>query len=393
MGTGWGTEGARCFGRSYRNLGGFPKAANRLNPDHGETFDWNLSGPVSHSNIGDHSSLCHSVICPRRQAGPVVAPLRRKAGSRVIAERRQIHMVCMGHGSPTVVMTAGLGDWSATWNKVQPVLATRVRVCAWDRAGFGFSGPSPDQQTIDQTTTDLEQALKSAGIGGPYVLVGHSSGAYETLRFKDRHPTDVVGMVLVDPAYPDQAAISARDTPAFAASTRRWDDGGAAAAGRCAARLRSGELKEGGIDPDGCLAIPAEYPDLLKKRSLRLYANPEMWTTSASLFATFATSSHLAVKENRAYGYMPLVVLTAGMPLEVPDASPALKAELPTVQAEWQQQHDRLAALSSRGANRRVEGTQHAIQQMKPLAVIKAVEDVISQRSKTAPWKGGLRQN
>jgi len=295
---------------------------------------------------------------------------------------RKIHMVCMGSGSPTVVMTAGLGDWSITWSKVQPTLARQVRVCAWDRAGFGFSGPSPDPQTADRTTTDLELALSAAKIHGPYILVGHSSGSYETLLFKDRHSADVVGMVLVDPAYPDQAAVSARDTPLFAANTKAWDESGVAISMRCAKLLKSGVLKVGGADPDGCLSIPPEYPDLLKKRSLRLYTNPEMMTTAASLFATFAVSSHLVVKKDRSFGAMPLRVLTADTLLSAPGASAALEAEMPMVRTEWQHQHDQLAALSSRGVNVRVEGTQHGIQQMQPQAVIKAIEEVIAQTRK-----------
>jgi len=237
---------------------------------------------------------------------------------------REIHMVCMGHGSPTVVMTAGLGDWSVTWNKVQPTIARRVRVCAWDRAGFGFSGPSSERQTVDRTTTDLEWALGAAKIPGPYILVGHSSGSYETLLFKDRHPTEVIGMVLVDPAYPDQAAISTRTTPLVAASTKAWDEGGAAISLRCATLLESGALKVGGADPDGCLSIPPEYPDALRERSLRLYTNPNMLKTAASLFATFADSSRLVVNKDRAYGAMPLRVLTADTLLAAPNASAAL---------------------------------------------------------------------
>lgn len=292
---------------------------------------------------------------------------------------REIHVVCMGHGSPTVVMTAGLGEWSITWNKVQPTIARQVRVCAWDRAGFGFSGPSSERQTVDRTTTDLERALDAAKIYGPYILVGHSSGSYETLLFKDRHPAEVIGMVLIDPAYPDQAALSARDTPLLAASTRAWDEGGAAISIRCAALLESGALTVGGDDPDGCLSIPPEYPDALRERSLKLYTNPEMSKTASSLFATFAESSRLVVKKDRAYAAMPLRVLTADTLLAAPNASTAVKAEMPKVREEWQHQHDQLAALSSRGVNIRVAGTEHAIQQMKPQAVIDAVDEVVRQ--------------
>jgi pimeloyl-ACP methyl ester carboxylesterase len=108
---------------------------------------------------------------------------------------------------------------------VQPAIAETTRACAWDRAGFGFSDPSPERQTVDHTTNDLEQALVKGGIHGPYIVVGHSLGGYESLLFADRHPREVVRMVLVDPAYPDQAAINSRIAPEFAAFQNRWSQG------------------------------------------------------------------------------------------------------------------------------------------------------------------------
>ncbi|MEP7005090.1 MAG: alpha/beta hydrolase [Sphingomonas bacterium] len=326
-----------------------------------------------------------------QQAKPdlTLLPYRDKPDIVSLPGGRQLHMVCIGHGSPTVVMTAGLGDWSITWNKVQPIIARKTRVCAWDRAGFGFSGPSPEPQTVDRTTTDLENALKAGGIRGPYVMVGHSLGGYETLIFKDRHPTDVVGMVLVDPAYPDQASVNARIAPEFAASQKSWDDGGAAVARRGESRLKSGELKVGGLDPDGCLALPPDFPRALRERSERLYVNSEMWATAASLFGNFEADSRISINAERNFGDMPLIVLTAGSPLQAPPgATPSLKSEIPAVQAEWQRQHDRLASLSIRGSNRRVEGSQHGIQQMKPQAVIDAIEEVLGQATAKGNQRG-----
>ena len=40
-----------------------------------------------------------------------------------LSDGRQIHMVCMGSGSPTVILSAGLGEWSANWVGIQSELA------------------------------------------------------------------------------------------------------------------------------------------------------------------------------------------------------------------------------------------------------------------------------
>jgi pimeloyl-ACP methyl ester carboxylesterase len=101
---------------------------------------------------------------------------------------------------------------------------SETRVCAWDRAGAGFSSPSPETQDIVHTTEDLEQALQKAGIRGPYVMVGHSLGAFESLRFTDRNRQSVVGMVLVDPDIPDRGTLDERLAPQFAAVSAALQD-------------------------------------------------------------------------------------------------------------------------------------------------------------------------
>ena len=105
-----------------------------------------------------------------------------------MGEGRTINLICLGNGSPTVVLTAGLGSWSVVWRWVQPPLARGTRVCAWDPAGFGFSSPSSEPQDAVHLTEDLEQTLKDADVAGPYLMVGHSAGAFVALRFADRHP-------------------------------------------------------------------------------------------------------------------------------------------------------------------------------------------------------------
>ena len=90
-----------------------------------------------------------------------------------MAAGRSIHVICMGQGSPTVILSAGAAGWSADWRLVQPVIARQTKVCAWDRAGNGFSGASAEPQDVAHTEADLERALKGAGLAGPFVMVAH----------------------------------------------------------------------------------------------------------------------------------------------------------------------------------------------------------------------------
>ena len=41
---------------------------------------------------------------------------------------RRIHVVCLGEAAPTVILTAGLGDWGATWRAVQGAVAAQKAI-------------------------------------------------------------------------------------------------------------------------------------------------------------------------------------------------------------------------------------------------------------------------
>jgi pimeloyl-ACP methyl ester carboxylesterase len=303
-----------------------------------------------------------------------------------IPNGQTIHIKCMGAGSPTVILSAGLGDWSAAWRKVQPQIAKTTRVCAWDRPGYGFSSGTTQPQTVANTTAALVAALKVAHVRGPYVAVGHSLGGYETLLFKDQNPRAVVGMVLVDPSIPDQHSRLAKLAPAFTATLDHFMAGNVAVYDRCLAGLKSGKLKLGSPDPDGCLSYPPDYPPELTKALATRDTNPLRFTASRSLTENFEADAELVVRAHRNYGDMPLIVLTATKDQKLPPNVPAPSEDQMTAfHAEWQRGHDQIAALSSRGVNRRVPNSTHYIQYDQPEAVIDAVNEVVRMaRSKAS---------
>ena len=45
-----------------------------------------------------------------------------------IGPGRRINLVCMGQGSPTVILSDGGASWSLQWFKVQPVIARKVTI-------------------------------------------------------------------------------------------------------------------------------------------------------------------------------------------------------------------------------------------------------------------------
>ncbi len=302
------------------------------------------------------------------------------ADSVRLPDGRTLHMVCMGQGSPVVILTAGSSGWSENWSQIQPAVAAKTRVCAWDRAGFGLSPGVGKPQTIDQTTTDLETALKAGRIGGPYVAVGVSFGGFESLLLADREPSKVVGMVLVDPSFPDQNERLKRAAPVLTAWDSTHPPPFIAILQTCAADLRSGTLRHGGPDPQGCLHPhwPPNYPPELRAALDKAMAEAAPGTIAANLEGSqMALNSEIAIKPDRNYGDMPLIVLTAGVVQGRPDIPADLKAQVPLVQAEWRRAHEDLAALSTRGVDRVVPDSSHA--GIPSAVIIETIEEVVDQ--------------
>src|SRR4029079_11482376 len=66
---------------------------------------------------------------------------------------------------------------------------------------------------------DLHTLLERAGVPGPYILVGHSSGGPYVRVFAARYPDEIAGMVLLD-AQPPDAFTALPAYPGFYATFR-----------------------------------------------------------------------------------------------------------------------------------------------------------------------------
>jgi pimeloyl-ACP methyl ester carboxylesterase len=113
----------------------------------------------------------------------------------------QMHMVCMGQskpGEPTVILQAGGANESLWWVRVQTQLADHLRVCAYDRAGLGWSEPADTPRDPSTIVDELHELLAVAGIQPSYIMAGHSFGAVLTRVYAAHYPTEVAGIALVD---------------------------------------------------------------------------------------------------------------------------------------------------------------------------------------------------
>lgn len=131
-------------------------------------------------------------------------PLGEAPGRLVDIGGRRLHLYCLGRGEPTVIIDTGLGATALEWEGVMRRVGGPARICAYDRAGYGWSDPGPYPRTSSRHADDLYLLLSAADLPGPFVLVGHSYGGYTVQVFARRYPFLVAGLVLVDASHPQQ---------------------------------------------------------------------------------------------------------------------------------------------------------------------------------------------
>lgn len=119
---------------------------------------------------------------------------------RVKVADGEMALFVSGSGTPAIIFEAGTGGDHRTWKDVQPTLGKLTRTVSYDRLGLGSSSASKRFRSASNYVEELREGLRNAGITPPYVLVGHSLGGALVRLYASRYPSEVVGLVLVDPA-------------------------------------------------------------------------------------------------------------------------------------------------------------------------------------------------
>src|SRR4051812_2047135 len=108
-----------------------------------------------------------------------------------------------GEGGPAVVFLPGAGLVGLDFLNVQALVAEFTTSVLYDRGGTGWSEPVALPRTAAEVAEELRGLLSAAGVAGPYVLVGHSIGAFYARRYAQLFPDEVAGLVLLDPGHED----------------------------------------------------------------------------------------------------------------------------------------------------------------------------------------------
>ena len=298
------------------------------------------------------SAGCGSAPAVDAATGPYARPGRLVE----LEDGRRINLRCVGRGAPTVILESGFGAGSAAWGKVQPKLADVTRVCAYDRAGYGFSDPGPLPRDGPAIARDLDAALTRAGIEGPFVVVGHSAGGLYGRLFAGRRPGEVQGLVLVDPTIEGRARPGADGLEGIRRRVRR-----------CLAAAET-DPQPPADDPQwaGCVSARADA------RTREIARSPLTWRSQLSeLDSIFGRTSEAVVRLGSLLDNVPIYVITAS-----DTAAAAQQVGFDKPVSLWELQHVRLA-LSSRGGSQRTVLSSHLVMNDRPEVIVEAVAAMV----------------
>jgi pimeloyl-ACP methyl ester carboxylesterase len=321
---------------------------------------------------------------------PGTPPPLPPPGSLVDVGGWKLHLNCTGEvhpAQPTVILESGAGDFSVEWSLVQPKVAEFARVCSYDRAGDGWSELGPHPRTFHQIAYELHTLLANAGIKRPIVLVGHSYGGWLVRQYQAVYPSEVSGMVLVEPGMDNPWRI----TPATDGKLVRASD---LATGQPVPEIKkSGPLRVSDLGPNLLKRMMAGTDELSK------HANDpprDLLPPDAQRMRTWALAQlgHIAagvnpfeneeitvlhrerLNSNHALGDLPLIVLTRGI---LDETGPNAKS----LEEDHRRDHEAQASMSRKGKLIVAGHSGHHIQLQEPELVAASIREVLS-----AKWVG-----
>jgi pimeloyl-ACP methyl ester carboxylesterase len=288
---------------------------------------------------------------------------------------RSLHLNVLGHGSPVVILEAGIAASSLSWTLVAKQVAAFTTVLTYDRAGFGWSHPAHHHSTALDAARDLALLLDKAELPGPFLLVGHSFGGLIVRVFEQEFPARVAGMVLVEPVCRSEWRDPGEQRKRMLARGVMLSKRGELLARLGVVRLALNLLLSGSRTIPKVLArvsagrgagVTERLTGEVRKMPRELWPAVAAHWSEARCFRAMADAlenlpvSVTQIDETRPLGNLPMVVLSAAGASE-----------------QTMSEHEHDARLSQRGEHRIVPGSGHWMQLDAPGAVAEEIRSLI----------------
>lgn len=292
-------------------------------------------------------------------------------GKLVSVNDHLMHINCLGSGSPTVILEqgAGTGGQATLWQDLHEQSSKITRVCAYDRAGVGYSEPVNIPTRSVDVASNLHLLLQQYGIEENLLLVGWSRGGIHIREFQKQFPELVSGMVLVDSAHelqyqrvPDAPVQAATGTALYQVAQYLQPLGLLRITGLVEAQIKG-------------FAIPEK--EIPRARALYNMSHSISTLLNETIGAEIDSDD---ASEPASLGDLPLVVITQGEPVVLPPGlPPAYTLEyFQDTRRVWNELQSELAQLSTNSKQVIASDSGHGnIHSRQPELIISAISDVV----------------
>jgi pimeloyl-ACP methyl ester carboxylesterase len=280
---------------------------------------------------------------------------------------KKMHIYCQGVGSPTVVVEQGNGGYYDHWHDMNRELSGLTRVCAYDRAGMGYSASLGRVVGTDEVASRLHQLLSAADITDDLILVGWSAGGIHVRNYYKQFPNNVAGIILVDSSHEQQQSRMFDPTPPEGFDTRRL---GAFLAPLGVVRL-SGEIERAVSYGPGS--------DEHKQRTSAVQNQSHWLSAYLAEFNAFDLDQRMN-QTPPSLGNLPLIVLTRGKEVQQGGMPSYYTLEILQEREDaWQMMQKELTALSTQGRQIIARESGHSIHLDQPELIFGAVQEMLTK--------------
>lgn len=314
-----------------------------------------LAGLVSLSILAVAAGAAYQAIASHldwREAPP---------GVRIDIGGYRLHLDCRGQGTPTIVISPGVGVWSVQWSKIQQALAEQTRVCTYDRDGYGWSDFGQAAASAATAADELHLLLEKAEEPRPYVIVGESYGGYIARLMVANHREDVAAAALVESAH-----------------ERQWEE-----IPEAKVLMLQGRQQVRIARWLSCVGVFRIWPvdrgeDLSREARALLIesqARAQTYVAFGNELAAALTSAQQAGSV-RSLGNLPLVVVSARHSFDK-FFPPGERQKTGPMNEKWMHLQDELAQLSTNSVHLVSESATHAIAREQPDFVVAAIRSAV----------------
>ncbi|OMF12143.1 hypothetical protein BK131_19265 [Paenibacillus amylolyticus] len=273
---------------------------------------------------------------------------------------RNMHLYTAGKGEVTVVFASDWGtpnpyvDFSPLYDK----LKSQVKIAVYDRFGYGYSDYTDEPRDVDTISEEIHQLLRTSGQRPPYIMVGHSMGALETLRFAQRYPDEVAGMVMIDGGSPEYYSRAEMDIPEWMMDWSRF----LVKTGIARTLLQSDRMM-------ASLVIDPKLVTEPMKKAVMISTLRHAYNDNVMEEVRNSRTNAACVLENKTKFDFPLTILTAGSEDSAEDSE------------AWQTDQADFASWSRHGTQLTVPHAKHSIHKSQPDIVAAEIMKLVTPSS------------